>query len=269
VIRTLFWAMLKWTWLAGRFYGHLFSTPARLVSHLDAFFVTKSDKALFLEEFKKVWSANQDFLSEKGILRSNIQAKAEKEKVTQLVQKGAKLELGDPFTDADSAFFPPQVYSGLKSEDLRGLDFMAPVFFIMESLSERDLLEEAGKSQFALGASLWTQDRAKAREWAAEIKAGQLWVNDSIFSVALGEIPFGGYKHSGFGKTRGKEGLLEMVQQKFVSFDWRKKRMDKHLPPYEKNSYAILNQLQRMLFLKGFKAKKASGKPRPFEHRPK
>jgi acyl-CoA reductase-like NAD-dependent aldehyde dehydrogenase len=69
----------------------------------------------------------------------------------------------------------------------------------------------ANSSDFALGASIFSRDIAKARKLAARIKTGFVLINDLIAPTADPRMPFGGVKASGFGTTRGDEGLLEMT----------------------------------------------------------
>ena len=66
-------------------------------------------------------------------------------------------------------------------------------------------------ADFALGASIFSRDVAKARTLAARIKTGFVLINDLIAPTADPRMPFGGVKASGFGTTRGDEGLLEMT----------------------------------------------------------
>lgn len=239
--QTLLWASFQYS-------GQTCVAPRRVC-------VLKKDRALFMDSFGKEWERSSAYLDEKGMLRTPSRARQEKEKLNQLTKRGAKLIFGKPFEDMDSAYFPPQVYADLDPDKVGDLDFMAPVFFLLEFDSEDEIIEFVNKGWSGLGASLWTRNRTTAHAYAEKIDAGQLWINDSIFSVALGEVPFGGIKESGFGKTRGPEGLLEMVRPKFVSFDWRKRRTRVHLPPYLSPSYAILNQIQKVLYETSFKLK--------------
>jgi hypothetical protein len=72
-------------------------------------------------------------------------------------------------------------------------------------------VHRANFSDFALGASIFSHDIPKARAHAARIKTGFVLINDLIASTADPRMPFGGVKASGFGTTRGDEGLLEMT----------------------------------------------------------
>ncbi len=72
-------------------------------------------------------------------------------------------------------------------------------------------LRRANAADFALGASIFSRDIAKARALAAQLKTGFVLINDLIVPTADPRMPFGGVKASGFGTTRGDEGLLEMT----------------------------------------------------------
>jgi acyl-CoA reductase-like NAD-dependent aldehyde dehydrogenase len=69
----------------------------------------------------------------------------------------------------------------------------------------------ASAAGFALGVSIFSRNIARARVLAARIKSGFVLINDLIVPTADPRMPFGGVKASGFGVTRGEEGLLEMT----------------------------------------------------------
>jgi hypothetical protein len=69
----------------------------------------------------------------------------------------------------------------------------------------------ASAAPFGLGVSIFSRDIAKACALAARIKSGFVLINDLIVPTADPRMPFGGVKASGFGVTRGEEGLLEMT----------------------------------------------------------
>lgn len=85
----------------------------------------------------------------------------------------------------------------------------------------------ANSSPFALGASLFTRNLVRARRLAARICAGFVTINDLIVPTADPRIPFGGVKASGFGTTRGAEGLLEMTFPRVIAV--RRGRSHPHL----------------------------------------
>ncbi|MDP9098854.1 MAG: aldehyde dehydrogenase family protein [Verrucomicrobiota bacterium] len=84
-------------------------------------------------------------------------------------------------------------------------------FSIERVRDEAAAIERAEASDFALGVSIFSRDIAKARSLAVNIKSGFVLINDLIVPTADPRMPFGGVKKSGFGTTRGDEGLLEMT----------------------------------------------------------
>ncbi len=84
----------------------------------------------------------------------------------------------------------------------------------------------ANAADFALGASIFSRDIAKARALAAQIKTGFVLINDLIVPTADPRMPFGGVRASGFGTTRGDEGLLEMTHPHVVAI--RRGRLHPH-----------------------------------------
>jgi acyl-CoA reductase-like NAD-dependent aldehyde dehydrogenase len=86
-----------------------------------------------------------------------------------------------------------------------------PRMLIERVRNDHMAVHRANDADFALGASIFSRDVAKARTLAARIKTGFVLINDLIVPTADPRMPFGGVKASGFGSTRGEEGLLEMT----------------------------------------------------------
>ena len=77
-------------------------------------------------------------------------------------------------------------------------------------------LAAAAQLPVRLGASIFGPPAA-ARDMARRVRAGSVCINDLIVPTADPRLPFGGRGRSGFGVTRGAEGLLEMTVPKVVS----------------------------------------------------
>ncbi|HYO83066.1 MAG TPA: aldehyde dehydrogenase family protein [Bryobacteraceae bacterium] len=82
--------------------------------------------------------------------------------------------------------------------------------------STEQAIREASTSGYALGAAVFGSER-QAMEIASRIRAGVVVINDMIVPTADPRLPFGGRGRSGFGTTRGAEGLLEMTAVKAVT----------------------------------------------------
>jgi acyl-CoA reductase-like NAD-dependent aldehyde dehydrogenase len=82
--------------------------------------------------------------------------------------------------------------------------------------SERDALRRAAESKYALGASIFGGVPA-AQALAKKVRAGVVVINDMIVPTAHPDVPFGGRGASGFGVTRGAQGLLELTTLKTIA----------------------------------------------------
>src|SRR5690606_19223213 len=121
------------------------------------------------------------------------------------------------FPDDEMADMPPIVLAeALPEMALLRAEVFAPVLSIVPVTDMDEALEMARQSPYALGASVFGPvDEAEAL--AVRIDAGSVTVNDIIVPTADPRLPFGGRHRSGWGVTRGAEGLLEMTQVKTVS----------------------------------------------------
>ncbi|HEY6946392.1 MAG TPA: aldehyde dehydrogenase family protein, partial [Candidatus Acidoferrum sp.] len=70
-----------------------------------------------------------------------------------------------------------------------------------------------------LAASVWTSDSKKGQTIAQQLRAGAVMVNDAISYFGIAEAPHGGCGSSGWGRTHGRAGILEIVQPKYIDVD--------------------------------------------------
>ncbi len=84
--------------------------------------------------------------------------------------------------------------------------------FVVRDLEEA--IERANDTEYGLGSSVWTKDVERAYHAAERIEAGTTWVNSPPISRA--EVPFGGFKQSGFGRENGIEGLDHYYETKSI-----------------------------------------------------
>lgn len=94
-------------------------------------------------------------------------------------------------------------------------EIFGPVLAIVEFDDLEEAAVLANRSQYGLVAGVWTRDINKAMSLASRIKAGQVYVN--TYGAGGGvELPFGGYKKSGYGREKGLESLASYTQVKNV-----------------------------------------------------
>lgn len=95
--------------------------------------------------------------------------------------------------------------------------------------SDEDFLAKNAPNPAGLGVSIFTRDEFRARFLAERLPVGVVTVNDLIVPTADGRLPFPARRESGFGATRGVEGLLEMTVPKVVAV--RRGASRPHLDP--------------------------------------
>jgi acyl-CoA reductase-like NAD-dependent aldehyde dehydrogenase len=132
----------------------------------------------------------------------------------EAVGRGARVLAGG---DAEDGSFVPLVVADVSPESaLAQADIGAPVLSLIPVASDDEALLADAKCPYALGASVFGSSAACER-LAARVGAGIVVVNDIIAPSADPRLPFGGRGASGFGVTRGAEGLLEMTTTKAIS----------------------------------------------------
>lgn len=118
----------------------------------------------------------------------------------------------------DGSIQTPVILAGVSpSAQLLREDIFAPVLALVTVSADTDAIFRTNNCPYALGASIFTRDESTARAIAASINAGVVSINDLIIPTADARLPFGGRQRSGFGVTRGAEGLLELTTPKVVT----------------------------------------------------
>lgn len=133
------------------------------------------------------------------------------DQVQRSVAAGAQLLLGGEVPPGPGAFYPVTVLAGVRegmaawSEELFG-----PVATLIKVSDEREAIDVANGTEFGLGGSVWTRDLARGERIAAdEIQSGAAFVNE--MSKSDPRMPFGGIRHSGYGRELSVFGIREFV----------------------------------------------------------
>jgi acyl-CoA reductase-like NAD-dependent aldehyde dehydrogenase len=148
--------------------------------------------------------------------------------IADAVQRGARVLCGGrPRPDLGPNFFEPTVLAGVDSSmQLFRDETFGPILSVQVVKDAAEAVRLANDTEFSLAASVWTGDVARGKQIARQLRAGTVMVNDAICGFAIAEAPHGGSGLSGWGRTHGKAGLLEMVHLKYVDVD-RLPRMEK------------------------------------------
>jgi succinate-semialdehyde dehydrogenase/glutarate-semialdehyde dehydrogenase len=136
--------------------------------------------------------------------------------VEESIANGAKLLLGGKVPDRPGAWYPATVLSNVgPGQPAHDEEVFGPVAAIIAAEDEADAIGIANDSEFGLGSGVLTSDIDRGRRIAAEeLEAGMSFVNENVRSDP--RTPFGGVKHSGFGRECGVFGIREFVNIKTV-----------------------------------------------------
>jgi succinate-semialdehyde dehydrogenase/glutarate-semialdehyde dehydrogenase len=136
--------------------------------------------------------------------------------VADAVSRGARALIGGKRLDAPGYFYEPTVLVDV-ADDARLLreEIFGPVAPIATFSSEEQALEAANRTEFGLVAYVYTRDLARAIRVSEGIESGMVGLNQGVVSNPA--APFGGVKHSGFGREGGFEGIGEYLETKYVA----------------------------------------------------
>jgi succinate-semialdehyde dehydrogenase/glutarate-semialdehyde dehydrogenase len=135
--------------------------------------------------------------------------------VRESVALGARVLTGGARPDRPGCFYAAtvliQVSPGMPAFDE---ETFGPLGAVVRARDATEAIALANRSRFGLGASVWTGDAARGAAIARELEAGTVFVNGIVRSDA--RLPFGGVKHSGWGRELSAFGIREFVNVKTV-----------------------------------------------------
>ena len=132
------------------------------------------------------------------------------------VSLGARILLGGERLDGPGYFYPPTILVDVSPEmPVFHEEVFGPAAPVIRAKNERHALALAAKTNFGLGAAIFSRDSERAEYLArSEMAAGLVAVNDMVVSDP--RLPFGGISNSGFGRELSLHGLREFVNVKSI-----------------------------------------------------
>ncbi len=129
--------------------------------------------------------------------------------IQDALEKGARLLTGG---ERQGSYISPAVLVDVNDSMLiMQEETFGPVLPILAVADENEAITRTNASRFGLGVSIWTGDRKRARKVASQLKSGTAVINDAVAHFGVALLPFGGVNDSGYGRTHGKEGLLQFT----------------------------------------------------------
>jgi len=177
----------------------------------------------FVEKAKRIkLGLADDFQTQMGPLISDAQRKKVIAYIDKAKAEGAKVLCGAKIPEnaelKNGYFFEPTVlvdvgpHSHIFKEEVFG-----PVVLIHKFSGSDEAALLANSVDFGLAACIWTKDLYLAQDLAKKLNAGTIWIN--TYGMFYNQLPYGGFKQSGFGKELGKEGFLEYTRLKNIVID--------------------------------------------------
>jgi succinate-semialdehyde dehydrogenase/glutarate-semialdehyde dehydrogenase len=126
---------------------------------------------------------------------------------------GAVAVAGCRALEGQGAFYQPSILDHV-TPGMRawGEELFGPVATVIRARDEDEAVRIANDSEFGLGGSVWTRDSARGERVARRLECGCAFVNGLVKSDP--RLPFGGIKHSGYGRELSGLGMREFMNAK-------------------------------------------------------
>ena len=156
-----------------------------------------------------------EFGNNMGAMVSDAQRDRAETMVAFAVADGAELVCGGRRPNRQGAFLDPTVISCQPDNAIAQQEVFGPVLSVLSFENDDEAVAIANATDYGLVAGVFTQDLNRATKAAAELRAGQVFVNEWYAGGV--ETPFGGYGKSGYGREKGREALWNYVQTKNIA----------------------------------------------------
>ena len=137
------------------------------------------------------------------------------DQIGRSVKAGATLVSGGQKLDRDGFYMEPAILADIHpGNPAYAEEFFGPVFLMFRVRDEEQAIRLANDSPFGLAAVIFSADEVRAEALAMQIDAGMVFVNRPAWTAP--DVPFGGVKHSGYGRELSELGIQEFVNKKLI-----------------------------------------------------
>lgn len=197
--------------------GQVCTSPNRIFIHKD---IKEDVTNRLVEAIKEVTVGNGlddttvgPLINKDGVEKVVEQLKDATDKGAKVLAGGHKLEDGEY---ANGNFFEPTILDGVTKEmDIFYKETFGPVMPLITFEDEEEVIKDANDTEFGLASYFFATNIHTIDNVSNKLQYGMVGVNDTDISNSA--TPFGGVKHSGFGRENGTYGVEEYVEVKFVN----------------------------------------------------
>ena len=201
----------------------IFFNAGQVCSAMSRVIVHSSRKAEFLERAEAVAKSLHlddginlpEFGNNMGAMVSDAQRDKAEAMVAAAVADGAELVCGGRRLNRPGAFLEPAIITCQPDNAIAQQEVFGPVLSVISFETDDEAIAIANATEYGLVAGVFTQDLNRATKAAANLRAGQVFVNEWYAGGV--ETPFGGYGKSGYGREKGREALWNYIQTKNVA----------------------------------------------------
>lgn len=193
--------------------GQACNAAKRFIIHTD---VIKEFSRQLIKHFQKIVVGDPTLsTTTMGPLASEQILNEVKRQVEKSIAMGAQVLFTGNLPNLPGYFFPPTILSEVKKGmPVYNEEVFGPVISIISFSKEEEAVRIANDTEYGLGATIITGDTEKAKKIIPKIMAGNVFINAQVRSDP--HVPFGGVKHSGYGRELSSYGIKEFVNVKTV-----------------------------------------------------
>jgi succinate-semialdehyde dehydrogenase/glutarate-semialdehyde dehydrogenase len=200
-----------------------FANAGQACASVERCYVQESIAAKFIEQVvAETESLKQGLGTEDGIdigaMSNGRQLQIVADHVSDARQRGAKILTGGRRgANPEGFFYEPTVLTNVDHDmAIMRDETFGPVLPVMIFKTEEEAIKLANDSVYGLTASVWTRNIRRGQRIAERIDAGTVMVNEVVYTHGIAQTPWGGVKDSGYGRTHGRMGLLELVHPQHI-----------------------------------------------------
>jgi len=152
-----------------------------------------------------------------GTMTTSRQQESVRIMLEEAINQGAAVEAMSQIDETTKQALPATILTDVNQQmRIMQEETFGPVIGVMSFKNIEEAIELANDSNLGLTASVWTKNHRFGRKIAAQLNAGVVTVNSHLISHGMPNLPWGGFKESGMGRTHGELGLLEMTEPRVI-----------------------------------------------------